>query len=298
MNKKMPSKPSASRLDGSMSSQEAHSNDETSLMSSQENNSAIVASKKATNEPFYASDSAATTYSYSSNKGKRKKRAEVEGKQVPDRIPKKLKQLFQFQSMITAPPYSGKERYDARAFFHNPDAVSGFMLFTSRDEREKAYSMTSSQCRDAVPLDVLIHRHKLWQKVVQYTPKERCIPTDTYLVIMVTCNGLSDTPYLLKKYENEAELKDKELYGFFSIKKIIIIPRPLGSGVMYYCIPDLHKWLHGTLHIGQYQDICFKEATKHIEDVVIIKPGQNLMDTDLGIQVNTRIFPIVGMPLH
>jgi hypothetical protein len=206
-------------------------------------------------------------------------------------IKEKGKKDQRFQSTITAPSYNGEEKYEARARLRNPDTVGGFMLFTSRDERNKAYSMTSSQRRDAIPLDVLIHRHKLWQKVVEYTPKERCIPTDTYLVIMVTSNGSSDTPYLLKKYEKEAELKDKELYGFLSIKKIIMIPRPLGSDFMYYCIPDLHKWFHGTLHIGQYQDICFKESTKHIEDVVIIKPGQNFTDTDLGIQVKYKDLP-------
>ena len=297
MNKKMPSKPSASRSDGSVSSQEAHSYDETSLISSRENNSAIVASKKATIEPLYASDtSAATTYSYSSNKGKRKERAEVEGKQVPDRIPKKLKQPFKFESTMAAPSYSGKEGYDARAYFRDPESADGFMLFTSAQDRNKAYSMTDEQRRDAIPLPVLIHRHKLWQRVVQYTPDKRCIPTDTYLVIMVTCNGSSDAPYLLKKFENEAELKDKELYGFLSIKKIIMIPRPLGSGFMYYCIPDLHKWLHGTLHIATIQDIHFKECTKHIEDVVIIKPGQDFRDTDLGIQVKYEDFPDRNAP--
>jgi hypothetical protein len=85
MNKKMPSKPSASCSHGSVSSQDAHSNDESSIMSSPENNSAILASKKANIEPFYASDSVATTYSYSSNKGKRKERSEVS---VNDHSPK------------------------------------------------------------------------------------------------------------------------------------------------------------------------------------------------------------------
>jgi hypothetical protein len=207
--------------------------------------SAIVASKEATidqqEEPYNSAD---TTYSYSSNRVKRTERAEEEKRHVFDRIPKRQKQQqpFKFHSRILAPMNKNRERYDARCIFHQEGRT---LHGKSWEEKNRAYSMTQY----TVPLNELKERHTYWQYVMEYRPSEKCIPTDTYLVIIITSNGPFDAPEVLKKYKDHEELKDSEFKEFLSIKKIIMIPRPLGDSFMYYLIPNLHKWLHGSLHI-------------------------------------------------
>jgi hypothetical protein len=53
---------------------------------------------------------------------------------------------------------------------------------------------------------------------------------------------------------------------------------------MYYCIPNLHKWVRGSLHMGTLQEDSFKNAMMvHIEDVICLPSGRNFSDRDIGI---------------
>jgi len=53
---------------------------------------------------------------------------------------------------------------------------------------------------------------------------------------------------------------------------------------MSYCISNLHKHQHGTLHLQSEQDVWFKEATKYL-DVMVLEKGPCFDDKDLGIHV-------------
>jgi hypothetical protein len=89
---------------------------------------------------------------------------------------------------------------------------------------------------------------------------------------------------LLKKYIDH-ENCDKAIKSFLSIKKNLLIPRPLGASIMYYCIANLHQWQHGILHLKSQQESWFEEATKHIKDLDVIKPGKSYRNKDLGIDI-------------
>eukprot|EP00971_Amphidinium_carterae_P307485 6110555-Amphidinium_carterae.1 len=81
---------------------------------------------------------------------------------------------------------------------------------------------------------------------MDYMPEIRCIPSETYLLVAITSSGSSDALFPPERY-TEAQ--------------IILIPRPLNRSYMYYCIPNLHKWVHGSLHMNTSQEVYFKEAT-------------------------------------
>ena len=247
--------------------------------------SSLIVSKDAMND-HYTSDSTDTNISGHSSKsfnaaiGKRTERGDKRRNQASDRIPKRQKLPYKFHQPVLAPKVRvGEDSYASSTFLHTRGG------FASAEDRNRAFSCTKPHYRDDIPLDVLLHRYTLWQRVLSYKPTTRCIPTDTYLVIVITSASLEDSPPLLKKYSQAEELKDKEFYAYMSIKKIVMIPRPLGGSHMYYCIPNLHKWLHGTLQLRCDQDVLFKLATKHIDDIVRIEPGRPFRDADLGIQV-------------
>jgi hypothetical protein len=122
--------------------------------------------------------------------------------------------------------------------------------------RDKALSYKNPEGPDRnISLKELRIRESYWNNVLSYKPDSRCIPMETYLVIAVTSSGPDDAPYVLKKFKDEdLVVKDKEFKAFLSIKKIILIERPVGGDSMYYCIPNLHKWVHGSLHLKSIQE--------------------------------------------
>jgi hypothetical protein len=120
-------------------------------------------------------------------------------------------------------------------------------------------------------------------------PEIRCIPAETYLLVAITSSGSSDALFPPERYkEAEVICKDKDFVSFLSIKKINLIPRPLNPSYMYYCIPNLHKWVRGSLHMNTSQEVYFKEATVHVQDIVYLPSGRNFWDRELGIEVKYR----------
>lgn len=89
---------------------------------------------------------------------------------------------------------------------------------------------------------------------------KKCVPTETYLAIIVTNPVESD---LLKAFKRDEKGYNADVAQYLSI--FILIPRPGIGEVMGYCIGNLHKYPHGTLHVDTEQDIYFKEATTQLK---------------------------------
>ena len=262
--------------------EEGHSKDESAAMTSVHKSASIAVSKNTTIDD--ASDSVDSNNSQPSKKRSLKERDSDYIRNVLERIPKHQKQPFRFKSRVLAPGYKDSAGYESRMFMAS-DPFQRSMQIRTREERNRAYSMTAEQQRESISLKDMLHRYEMWQDCLEYRPTTRCIPTETYLVIIITCNGPSDAPFFLTKFQDYEEAKDSKFKEFLSIKKIIMIPRPLGDGYMYYRIPNLHKWLHGSLHYKSKQDILFRNATVHINDIVYVKPGQSYEEHDLGIKI-------------
>jgi hypothetical protein len=88
--------------------------------------------------------------------------------------------------------------------------------------RERAMTDVNPEGPDRnISLKELRIRESYWKDVISYKPDSRCIPMETYLVIAVSSSGPDDTPYVLKKFEDEVALmKDKHLKAFLSIKRL------------------------------------------------------------------------------
>jgi hypothetical protein len=216
--------------------------------------------------------------------GKRKGNEESRNP-ISDRIPKrpKIQAARPVFSVPKAPNSDGGITYQSSSFYQKkPPFLDHPFAFSIATEDERNLAMSRS--RDNIPMSVLLHRVKLWNQVLEYKPSTPCIPTDTLLIIVITCAGNDDNPPLLKKYIDH-ENCDKAMKSFLSIKKILLIPRPLGASTMYYCIANLHQWQHGTLHLKSQQESWFKEATKHIADLEVIQPGKSYRNKDLGIDI-------------
>jgi hypothetical protein len=59
---------------------------------------------------------------------------------------------------------------------------------------------------------------------------------------------------------------------------------PDNRGLLSYCIGNLHKYLHGTLHVNTEQEVYFKEATAHLE-VKMLEHGSHFDVQQSGIHV-------------
>ena len=94
----------------------------------------------------------------------------------------------------------------------------------------------------------------------------------------------SDSTVLYEKYHKQNDC-DENVAKFLTIKKVVLIPRAASmSSNMSYCISNLHRYQHGTVHLHSNQHRWFKEATKHLE-VLLLKEGVRYDDADLGIHV-------------
>jgi hypothetical protein len=114
---------------------------------------------------------------------------------------------------------------------------------------------------------------------------KKCVPTETYLAIIVTNPVESD---LLKAFKGDEKGYNADVARYLSITKVILILRPAGIGeVMGYCIGNLHKYPHGTLHVDTEQDIYFKEATTHLE-VQLLDRGMDFDDPQSAIHVSYK----------
>jgi hypothetical protein len=75
-------------------------------------------------------------------------------------------------------------------YYHGPFASyqERGMHFSCRENRFSHYYGEEEQqekIREDICLSVVLHRHKLWQRFLEYEPTTKCRPTDTYLVIIV-----------------------------------------------------------------------------------------------------------------
>jgi hypothetical protein len=237
----------------------------------------------------------------------KRKRTNDDMNTVADRIPKRPKSRDRAWNphKMCAPRSDGGASYAAMKKYRSNSRSSSspdhYGPFTSNRDRNMHYSYRENRFpnyygeeqleernREDICFSVVLHRHKLWQRFLEYEPTTKCLPTDTYLVIVVVHEGSSnDWPFLLKKFHKEP-LCDEGVKSFLSIKKIVLIPRPLGDNEMYYCISNLHVYQHGTLHLKSQQDLWFKEATKHISDVDVIEPGCPYENFEFGIRVRYR----------
>jgi hypothetical protein len=218
-------------------------------------------------------------------KTNQKRKSEDAEQYLSGRIPKRLnnhssKTMNVEEQGVYFGPFSSAAAERDRAMGHINPAVSV-------SPRARALSYGNPEHPDPnISLKELCVRHGYWKEVISYKPQSRCIPMETYLVIAVTSSGPDDAPYVLKKFSEEVQVvKDKELKAFLSIKTIILIERPVGADSMYYCIPNLHKWMHGSLHLNSIQERYFQSATRHIGGIKIIQAGDQYSDDNLGIQV-------------
>jgi hypothetical protein len=207
-------------------------------------------------------------------------------KVVVEPSPKRAKNYFVYRGKVLAPSRETPDLYDGQAHLHQPTTLKYAM---TSEEYEERLLCQSKDGLNNTPLPVLQERYNSWKKVMDYMPEIRCIPAETYLLVAITSSGSSDALFPPERYkEAEVICKDKDLVNFLSIKKIILIPRPLNRSYMYYCIPNLHKWVHGSLHMNTSQEVYFKEATVHIQDIVYLPSGRNFLDRELGIEVKYR----------
>jgi len=77
--------------------------------------------------------------------------------------------------------------------------------------------------------------------------------------------------------------KDPVIPEFSSIERIVLAPWPI-YGFMAYCISNLDRRTHGTIHKGTQQEKWFTEATSHNE-VVTLKEGENFENERWGIKI-------------
>ena len=262
--------------------------DDSNSESSSNNDEDSSVNESSSSESSSSSSSSNSSWQSQSEGGKRKEMVEIVEYQISDRIPKRQRtEPAKVYSMLMAPNNDNAMSYESNSF------VSKWRFFSLKgdhmsracpeEERRHAMNCALSQ-RDNIPMSVLLHRLKLWKKVLDYKPTDRCIPTDTYLVIAISCAGNDDQPHLLKKYNGDKDC-GKDMMEFLSIKKLLLIPRPLGGDSMYYCISNLHKWQHGTLQMKSPQELWFKEATKHVDDLEVITPPTSYKNDVLGIEV-------------
>jgi hypothetical protein len=290
--RKMPAKPSCASQD--KGDDRNHDVTKMSMIEVQSDRKApqeetgTVASRESFTQVNYSdsSDSAVSSDSrLSYTNSKRKATEDTHENRLPDRIPKRQKYIKVMPPMRD----SSHTSYSSKMMNVNDGYTGPFA--TTESTRIKAIGYYNpEECKSDISLKELLVRHSYWSQVLSYKPDSRCIPLETYLVVAVTCSGLDDSPYVLRKFEGEeAVIKDKDLKAFLSIEKLILIERPVGGCSMYYyCIPNLHKWMHGTLHIKSIQDRYFKTAINHITDLVTIRCGDHYKDQDLGIQIRYR----------
>jgi hypothetical protein len=114
---------------------------------------------------------------------------------------------------------------------------------------------------------------------LSYNPSKKCVPLDTCLFITITSPSESE---VLKAFKSEVS-SNADVAACMSVTKIFLIPRLLGR-VMSHSISNLHKYLHGSLHINSEQDEFFKEASAHLE-VKVLEAGEPFDDPHNGIHV-------------
>jgi hypothetical protein len=212
---------------------------------------------------------------------------EVKKTKVPNHIPKRLKSTFVFRGRIVFPTNNTATLYEGQSYFSKASTLYSYGLF--RDKNDKKSVLSSKKGHDNMSLLELQRRYEQWKRFINFDPEVKCIPTETYLMVAVTSTGSDDTLSPPQRYkEVEILMKDKDFSDYLNIKKIIMIPRPLNHQYMYYCISNLHKWVHGTLHMCTLQETCFKDATSHIPDIVYLDSGRSFSDKDLGIEIRYK----------
>jgi hypothetical protein len=86
--------------------------------------------------------------------------------------------------------------------------------------------------KSTLSFELLLHRFKAWNKCLSYKPIKKCVPADTYLVIVVT----NPVDSILLKSFKDGEACDADVARYLSITKVVLIPRPGIGEVMGYCI--------------------------------------------------------------
>mgnify|MGYP003690719253 CR=1 FL=1 len=224
--------------------------EDTSQMLPVDRNEVIAQSKDAMTSPSRkktdTSRSSGTLLLPAAMEGKRKDGDKDSTEKAVEPPPKRAKNYFVYRGKVLAPSRDKPDMYDGQAHLHQPTNLKYAM---TSEEYEERILCQSKDGRNNTPIPVLQERYNSWKKVMDYMPEIRCIPSETYLLVAITSSGSSDALFPPERYtEAQVICKDKDFVSFLSIKKIILIPRPLNRSYMYYCIPNLHKWVHGSLH--------------------------------------------------
>ena len=149
--------------------------------------------------------------------------------------------------------------------------------------------------------EVMRSKMETFHKMISYTPSSAnaCVePKDTALCILL--ESTSTDFYKSKEKEFCAE---PELLEFCEIHTVILIHRPAKSE-MVYRISDLHRYIHGTVHVGSEQDEWLQDAFNHCNLIDIDESDSTYVNHELGIYVQygnssmassfTAIFPEVA----
>jgi hypothetical protein len=148
-------------------------------------------------------------------------------------------------------------------------------------KRVKSHDSKGYGIKSTLTLELLLSRYESWKKFLSYKPSKKCVPSDTFLAVIVTNPAESE---VMKEFESKVP-SVSDLATYLSVTKIFLIPRLQSSGdVMSYCIGNLHKYLHGTLQKNSEQDNFFKEASAHLE-VKVLEEGYQFDDPINGIHV-------------
>jgi hypothetical protein len=138
--------------------------------------------------------------------------------------------------------------------------------------------------KSTLTFDLLLNRFESWKKFLGYKPSTKCLPSDTFLVVIMTNPAESE---VMKAFKSEAG-SNADLLAYLSVTKIFLIPRIDKVGdTMSYSIGNLNKYLHGSLHISSEQDQYFKEASAHLE-VKVLEKGEQFDDPHNGIHIKFK----------
>jgi hypothetical protein len=109
---------------------------------------------------------------------------------VSDRIPKRPKnQGGHPQMKATAPNSDGRASYVVMKKYHGSSEPFSRQYLSKEyyGPFDSQYGRDTNCCKGDEPivedisLSIVLHRHDMWTKFLNYEPKTKCVPTDTYL---------------------------------------------------------------------------------------------------------------------
>jgi hypothetical protein len=178
-----------------------------------------------------------------------------------------------------------RNREDGNSFMkfgHIPKRVKSHESFVAPVvfNKKQGYGIKST-----LTFDMLLNRFESWKKFLTYKPSKKCLPSDTFLAVIMTNPVESE---VMKSFKGEAG-SNADLVAYLSVTKIFLIPRTNMDGfTMSYSIGNLHKYLHGTLHITSEQNQYFKEASAPHLEVKVLEQGEQFDDPHNGIHVKYK----------